>query len=111
MDEAIENALLAYEQRALKPLVEELPDSDKKYLTAMSAIMDDDRLAATSDIARKLGVSQNRLSKVRAHLIDNGVIAAPEHGKVMFCIPYLADYMKKDKYMGSVIEVARERRV
>lgn len=111
LDEAIKNALLAFEQRALKPLIEELPDSDKKYLAAMSAILGDDRLAGTSDIARKLGVSQNKLSKVRAHLIDNGIIAAPEHGKVMFCIPYLADYVKRDKYMDSAVEVARERRV
>lgn len=111
LDEATKNALFAYEQRALKPLVEELPDSDKKYLAAMSAILGEDRLAGTSDIAQKAGVSQNKLSKVRAHLIDQGIIAAPEHGKVMFCIPYLADYVKKDKFMDTAVAIARERRV
>ena len=34
-----------------------------------------------------------------------------EYGKVMFCIPYLADYVKRDKEMESAVEVARERRV
>ena len=56
-------------------------------------------------------VAQNKLSKVRASLIDNGIIAAPEHGKVMFCIPYLADYVKKDKVSSNAVEVARARRV
>lgn len=110
-EDAIANALLAYEQRALKPLMEELPDNEKKYLMKMSECLGDDRLSRTSDIAHELGVTQNKLSRARAYLIDNGIIAAPEHGKVMFCIPYLADYVKKDIYVSSVVEVARQRRV
>ena len=111
VEEAIMNAVLAYEQRALKPLVDELPDNEKKYLIQMSECLDDDRLALTSDIARGLGTSQNKLSRVRAYLIDHGIIAAPEHGKVMFCIPYLADYVKKDMNVSHAIEVARQRKV
>ena len=111
LTKAMENALLAYERRALRPLIEELPESDCKYLTAMSSVLGDDRLASTSEIAGRMGVTQNKLSKVRAHLIDNGIIAAPEHGKVMFCIPYLADYVKKDRESENAVEVARERRV
>lgn len=112
LEAAIENALLAYEQRALKPLLEELPDNEKKYLKAMSDHLDEDRLVQTSDIARSLGVSQNKLSKTRAFLINHGIIAAPEHGKLMFCIPYLADYVQKANLNASgVDEVARMRRV
>ena len=111
VEEAIMNAVLAYEQRALKPLVDELPDNEKKYLIQMSECLDDDRLALTSDIARGLGTSQNKLSRARAYLIDHGIIAAPEHGKVMFCIPYLADYVKKDMNVSHAIEVARQRKV
>ena len=33
---AITNAKFAYEQRALKPLVDELPNSEKEYLVKMS---------------------------------------------------------------------------
>lgn len=111
VEEAITNAVFAYEQRALKPLMEELPDNERKYLMKMSEYLDEDRLAQTSEIARGLGVPQNKLSRARAYLIDHGIIAAPEHGKVMFCIPYLADYVKKDVYVTSTVEVARRRKV
>ena len=108
---AITNALFAYEQRALKPLLEELPNSEKKYLLQMSECLGEDRLADTSEIARRLGVTQNKLSRSRAYLIDQGIIASPERGKVMFCIPYLADYIKKEECVSDAITVARQRRV
>ena len=108
---AINNALLTYEKRALTPLIEELPDSEKKYLTQMSKCLDNYRLARTSEIAGGLGMPQNKLSKTRAYLIDHGIIAAPEHGKVMFCIPYLADYMQKEINISNAIEIARQRKV
>ncbi len=77
----------------------------------MSESLNSDRLADASDIARRSGVSQNKLSRPRAYLIDHGIIAAPEHGKVMFCIPYLADYVKKEEFISDAITVARQRRV
>ena len=108
---AITNALFAYEQRALKPLMEELANSERSYLAKMSECLDSERLADTSDIARKLGVSPNKLSRPRAYLIDHGIIAAPERGKVMFCVPYLADYVNKEEHISDAITVARQRRV
>lgn len=111
IEEATANALFAYEQRALKPLLDELPNSEKSYLTKMSECLDSDRLASTSDIARSLGVKQNSLSRSRAYLVDHGIIASPERGKVMFCIPYLADFVKKDEQISSALEIARQRKV
>ncbi len=111
LKEAEKNALLAYEQRALKPLFDELPESEKKYLIKMSECIGEDRLILTTDISRALGVNQNKLSRTRAYLIDHGIIAAPEHGKVMFCIPYLSDYVKKDKSVTNTIDVVRQRMV
>ena len=108
---AIANALFAYEQRALKPLLDELPRGERTYLEKMSECLDPDRLAETGAIARELGVSSNKLSRSRAYLIDHGIIASPEHGKVMFCIPYLADYVKKEEHVSDAIAVARQRRV
>ncbi|MBO7341026.1 MAG: hypothetical protein J6U66_13290, partial [Lachnospiraceae bacterium] len=108
---AITNAKFAYEQRALKPLVDELPNSEKEYLVKMSECLNSDRLANGSDIARKLGVTITRISKQRAYLIDHGIIASPEHGKVMFCVPYLADYVKRDEHVSDAITVARKRKV
>lgn len=110
-DEAINNARLAYEQRALKPLFDELPEREKKYLTIMSHCLGEDRLSRTADIANGFGMPQNKLSKTRAYLIDHGIIASPEHGKVMFCIPYLADYVKKGVHTAGVDAVARDRGV
>ena len=75
---AIKNALFAYEQRALKPLIDELPNSERTYLTKMSECLNSDRLADTSDIARGLGTSSSKLSRPRAYLIDHGIIASPE---------------------------------
>ena len=111
IDESAKSALYAYEMRALKPLLEELPDSEEKYLMQMSKCLDEDRMARTSDIAKGLDIQQNKLSRIRGNLIDHGIIAAPERGKVMFCIPYLADYVKKDTGVSNAVEVARQRRV
>ena len=111
LTDAEKNALLSYEQRALKPLFDELPDSEKKYLVRMADCLGEDRVASTADITRALGTTQNKLSRTRAYLIDHGIIASPEHGKVMFCIPYLADYVKKDKGVANTIEVVRQRKV
>ncbi|MBR4344429.1 MAG: AAA family ATPase [Lachnospiraceae bacterium] len=111
IEEATANAIYAYEQRALKPLLDELPNSEKMYLTKMSECLNADRLAVSSDIARKMGVKQNYLSRSRSYLIDHGIIAAPEHGKVMFCIPYLADFVKKNEQITKPVEIARQRKV
>ena len=112
VENAIANSLFAYEQRALKPLLDEIPNKEKLYLTKMSECLDTERLAATSDIADCMGLTQNKLSRPRAYLINHGIIAAPERGKVMFCIPYLADYVKKiDEQETNVVKVARQRRV
>ncbi len=77
----------------------------------MSECLDSERLASTADIARSMGMTQNKLSRPRAYLIDQGIIASPERGKVMFCIPYLADYVKKEESVMSTVEVARQRSV
>ena len=108
---AIKNALFAYEQRALKPLLEELPNKEKNYLLIMSECLNPERLADISDIAGKLGTSSNKLSKTRAYLINHGIIASPERGKIMFCIPYLADYVKKEEQTPDTVAVAKQRRV
>lgn len=111
VDEAVKNSIFAYEQRSLKPLLDELSNSERNYLNKMSDCLDDERLASSAEIARGLNTSLSKLSRTRAYLIDNGIIASPEHGKVMFCIPYLADYVKTETKLTDVVEVARSRRV
>jgi len=108
---AITNSLFAYEQRALKPLLDELPNAERTYLLKMSECLDSDRLADTSKISEQSGLPLSKLSRPRAYLINHGIIASPERGKVMFCIPYLADYVKKEEQVSDVVTVARQRRV
>ena len=77
----------------------------------MAECLNSDRMAETSEIARRSGVSLSKIGRPRAYLIDHGIIASPEHGKVMFCIPYLADYVKKEECIPDAITVAIQRRV
>ena len=111
VDEVVPMAVLVYERRALKPLVDELSELELKYLRAMSECLDEERFAATGVIAQTLGVESRSLSRARSRLIDNGTIAAPARGQVMFCVPYLADYVRRPQCANSAIEVARQRRV
>ena len=91
--------------------MDEISNGEKLYLTKMSECLNADRLAETAAIARAIGVPQNKLSRARAYLIDHGIIASPERGKLMFCIPYLADYVKKEERIPEPIEIARRRGV
>ena len=66
---------------------------------------------STIDLIEFLGTSSNKLSKTRAYLINHGIIASPECGKIMFCIPYLADYVKKEEQTPDTVAVAKQHRV
>ena len=111
VEQAMELSMLAYERRALKPLVDELPATERRYLRAMAQRLDDDRLVSTESVAKSLGTTQKSLGKARARLMGNGIIAAPERGKVMFCVPYLADYLCRDEAQTDTVTQARLRRV
>ena len=111
LDQTIPLATVSYEQRALRPLLDELSETERKYLVAMSKNLDGERMAFTSVVANALGKPQESLSRARAKLIGNGIIAAPERGKVMFCIPYLADYVLKEEAVSTPVDIARKRRV
>lgn len=84
--------LEAYHQRALAPLVQVMPESEREYLRAMASVVDESRVVETADIAAALGREQKQLSMVRESLIDNGIVASPKRGALLFLIPYLAEY-------------------
>lgn len=58
-----------------------------------------------------LGKEHRSLSKARSRLMDNGIIASPAHVRVMFCVPYLADYVTRPESRNMVIETALLRGV
>lgn len=49
----------------------------------------------TKEIADYLGVSVSSLSSNRKHLIEKGLIFAPDHGLVQFTVPGMADYIRR----------------
>lgn len=54
-------------------------------------------MARTADIARELGRAQNSLSQAREYLLENGIVYSPRRGQLIFLVPYLADYLLRDK--------------
>ena len=95
----------------MQPLLSELGKTEVDYLKAVSSELGQDRLASTADISQRLGKTAQQLSKTRARLIDLGYIASPAHGRLMICVPYPADYVKRESDAPSAPEVMRLRRV
>ena len=65
--------------------------AERDYLTAIAA--DGNSGSRSGDVARRLGKKLTGLGPVRAQLISKGLIYAPEHGRVAFTVPGMADYI------------------
>ena len=90
---AIRQARDAYCARALRPMVAELTPSEREYLAAMAGALDAGRMADVSHIAEALGKTTKQTSMTRRALLRSGIVISPARGKLMFTIPYLADYL------------------
>ena len=104
-------AIAAYERRALKPMIDVLPSEERAYLVAMSQVLDDQREAATGDVARTLGKTPQQTSRARQSLIKSGTIIVTGRGKVMFNVPYLREYIAKDPVADMNAELVRRWRL
>ena len=78
-------------------MIDELSPLEVAYLKAMNACLDDDRLAKSGEIAVMLAKSKGQLSKARERLIGSGIIASPERGMLMNCVPYLSAYVTSER--------------
>lgn len=67
--------------------------AERRYLELMAT--DGDTGSSTTEIARRASKSVGGLSPIRASLIAKGVIFAPEHGRVTFTVPGMADYIQR----------------
>jgi hypothetical protein len=69
-------------------------ESERRYLYAMSDLMDDegDRVRS-GDVARTLDRGLSAVSPTRDALIRKGLIHAPDHGLVAFSIPGFRQYL------------------
>ena len=94
--EAAPLAIAAYERRALKPLLDVMPDEERRYLVAMARVADENRVASTGDVARELGKTTQQASRARQALIGNGTIISVGRGEVMFNVPYLREYITRE---------------
>ena len=101
----------AYEQRALRPMLDELTASEVTYLRAMAEVLNEHRIARTGDVAKALGKSTKQLSRPRDRLLREGIIIAPAHGQLAFNVPYLASYALKDPGQEDSVRRALEWRL
>ncbi len=95
VEEVVPVALAAYERRSLQPLLNEASRNEVAYLRAMAAVMGENHIASTSEVAREMGKSLGQVAPYRQALIDSGIIIAAGHGTVRFAVPYLRGYMSK----------------
>lgn len=104
-------AVGAYERRALAPLIDELSPQELSFLRGMSSVLDDDRVAHIADVGQFLDKRQSSLSSARDSLLKSGIIVAVDRGKLMFNIPYLADYVQKVPASSANIDLVRQWRL
>ncbi|HEV7722823.1 MAG TPA: ATP-binding protein, partial [Iamia sp.] len=72
--------------------------SERDYLAAMSS--DGDGPSSTGELARRLGKRATSLGPVRANLIAKGLVYAPEHGRIAFTVPGMADFIVREDIGG-----------
>ena len=68
--------------------------SERNYITAIASLGDGPQ--ETSAVTAALGFSKPaQTSKVRAELIDKGLVYAPDRGLIEFTVPHFADYVRR----------------
>lgn len=66
---------------------------ERDYLKAMA--VDGDAGSNSRAVADRLGKSMSQISVARSNLIAKGLIYAPEHGRVAFTVPQMADFISR----------------
>lgn len=67
--------------------------AERRFLHAVA--MDEDRPAASGEVAARLSMKITSLGPYRAHLIEKGLIFAPEHGQIAFTVPGMSGYISR----------------
>lgn len=79
------------ENAVIVPTLRDLTPREEQYLRAMAP---DQGPSATSDVARRMGISMTNASNVRRRLIGHRVIWEVRMGQVDFEMPMLRDYLR-----------------
>lgn len=66
---------------------------EREYLQAMA--VEGDAGSSSGEVAKRLGKKPTALGPTRANLISKGLVYAPEHGKIAFTVPRMADFINR----------------
>lgn len=66
---------------------------EREYLQAMA--VDGDAGSSSGAVAARLAKKASALGPVRANLISKGLVYAPEHGRISFTVPRMADFINR----------------
>ncbi|MCB0886127.1 MAG: ATP-binding protein [Propionibacteriaceae bacterium] len=84
-------AVAAVEQRVIRRVYKDLSEKDQGFVSAMA---EDEHRSRMSDIARRMGVSDQYAQVYKKRLIESGYVQADGRGYVTFSLPYLGDYVR-----------------
>lgn len=68
-------------------------DRERRYMTALAATGDD--APRSGKVAELMGSTSSGVSDVRDSAIRKGLIWAPEHGRIAFTVPGMADFIRR----------------
>lgn len=67
--------------------------AERDYLTAMA--QDGEGPSLSGEVASRLGKSVRSQGPARAGLINKGLVYSPDHGKIAFTVPGMADFIRR----------------
>lgn len=94
MDKAERAAMSDMDDNVFKPILNPLSDNDRVFLHAMARCGE---TVTTAKLQAKLGKKGPAIQPYRKRLLEAGIIEAPRRGELVFAVPYLAEYMLKEK--------------
>ncbi len=92
VEAGIELARRDMENRVLKTTLDKLSNMSIRFLEAM---LEDDAVSSTSDIAKRLGKSSGYVSTYKRRLMEAGLIEDAGRSKIRFALPCLRDYLPR----------------
>ena len=92
--EALRSANRSFEEDVCQTTLMQLSDRDVDFLEAMAQ---DDGPSRISDIAKRMGATEDYAQKYRRRLIDGGIIEAARRGYVAFAVPLMAEHLKNGR--------------
>lgn len=93
----VARAIAAATRRNERVVIEAaLATASSKDLEFLHAMAIDDGTSATGDIIQRTGSSPTLVAKYRTRLLAAGLIESAGHGKLVFAIPGLREYLRKN---------------